>query len=64
MHKQKQQRIHHASDKAVEVTSTPPRVVVERDIKKELDDLLDEVDAVLEENAEAFVEQYEQKGGQ
>lgn len=28
------------------------------------DDLLDEIDAVLEENAQEFVEQYVQKGGQ
>lgn len=27
-------------------------------------DLLDEIDAVLEENAQEFVEQYIQKGGQ
>ena len=33
-------------------------------LKAELDDLLDEVDGVLEENAEEFVKQYVQKGGQ
>ena len=33
-------------------------------IKDELDDLLDEVDAVLEENAEEFVKGYIQKGGE
>ena len=30
----------------------------------ELDDLLDEIDSVLEENAEEFVKSYVQKGGQ
>ncbi len=33
-------------------------------IKSELDDLLDEIDDVLEENAEDFVKSYVQKGGQ
>lgn len=33
-------------------------------IKEELDDLLDEIDSVLEENAEEFVRNYIQKGGQ
>lgn len=33
-------------------------------IKAELDDLLDEIDGVLEENAEEFVRNYVQKGGQ
>ena len=30
----------------------------------EVDDLLDEIDTVLEENAEEFVRNYVQKGGQ
>lgn len=30
----------------------------------EIDDLLDEIDGVLEENAEEFVKGYVQKGGQ
>ena len=33
-------------------------------IKAELDDLLDEIDDVLETNAEDFVKSYIQKGGQ
>lgn len=33
-------------------------------IKGELDDLLDEIDEVLETNAEDFVKSYVQKGGQ
>ena len=33
-------------------------------LKAELDDLLDEIDVVLEENAEEFVRNYVQKGGQ
>ncbi|MGH9064144.1 MAG: ubiquitin-like protein Pup [Acidimicrobiales bacterium] len=33
-------------------------------LKAELDDLLDEIDEVLEDNAEDFVRNYVQKGGQ
>ena len=33
-------------------------------LKAELDDLLDEIDEVLDENAEEFVRAYVQKGGQ
>lgn len=33
-------------------------------LKAELDDLLDEIDTVLEENAEEFVRGYVQKGGE
>ncbi len=33
-------------------------------IKSDLDDLLDEIDEVLEDNAEEFVRNYVQKGGE
>ena len=33
-------------------------------LKAELDDLLDEIDEVLEDNAEDFVRSYVQKGGE
>ena len=33
-------------------------------LKAELDELLDDIDEVLEENAEDFVRSYVQKGGQ
>lgn len=33
-------------------------------LKAELDDLLDEIDGVLESNAEDFVKSYVQKGGE
>lgn len=33
-------------------------------VKAETDDLLDEIDGLLEENAEEFVKSYIQKGGQ
>ena len=33
-------------------------------VLSEVDDLLDEIDSVLEENAEEFVKNYVQRGGQ
>ena len=33
-------------------------------LKEGIDDLLDEIDSVLEDNAEEFVRSYVQKGGQ
>lgn len=52
-------------DHAVEAEEEAP-VVGEtgEKLKAELDDLLDEIDDVLETNAEDFVKSYVQKGGQ
>jgi ubiquitin-like protein Pup len=36
----------------------------ERKTGEQIDDLIDEIDEVLEENAEEFVRSYVQKGGQ
>jgi ubiquitin-like protein Pup len=33
-------------------------------LKEEMDDILEEIDSVLEENAEEFIKSYVQKGGQ
>jgi prokaryotic ubiquitin-like protein Pup len=46
------------ADDAPAVTETGEK------LKAELDDLLDEIDEVLETNAEDFVKSYVQKGGQ
>ncbi len=42
----------------------PPASESGEKLKAELDDLLDEIDDVLETNAEDFVKSYIQKGGQ
>ncbi len=47
-------------DEAVETTEAR----VGEDLTERIDDLLDEIDSVLEENAEEFVKNYVQKGGQ
>ena len=51
------------SDAAVE-EDAPQSTERGEKLKAEIDDLLDEIDEVLEENAEEFVRNYVQKGGQ
>ena len=46
------------------VEETPAGSEQGEKIKAELDDLLDEIDEVLESNAEDFVKSYVQKGGE
>jgi prokaryotic ubiquitin-like protein Pup len=54
-----------APQRTEEVTEEAPASTEKGEkIKAELDDLLDEIDGVLEENAEEFVKSYIQKGGQ
>jgi prokaryotic ubiquitin-like protein Pup len=53
------------TDVETEVEETTPATSERGEkIKAELDDLLDEIDEVLEDNAEEFVRNYVQKGGQ
>ena len=47
-----------------ETTDSPSASERGEELKAELDDLLDEIDEVLETNAEDFVKSYIQKGGQ
>ncbi len=47
-----------------EVVEAPASTEKGEKLKAELDDLLDEIDGVLETNAEDFVKSYVQKGGQ
>mgnify|MGYP001307707158 FL=1 len=58
---QKQRRTSRSDDSEVE--EVEPAATVE-ELKAELDDLLDEIDGVLETNAEEFVKNYVQKGGE
>jgi ubiquitin-like protein Pup len=55
------QRTERANDTAPEVTVDATKG---DQLKADLDDLLDEIDEVLEENAEEFVRNYVQKGGE
>jgi prokaryotic ubiquitin-like protein Pup len=66
MPEQEQKRIQRkgggdrSTDDAGQVSSTSKA----EDLKEEMDEILDEIDAVLEENAEEFVKSYVQKGGE
>jgi ubiquitin-like protein Pup len=51
-------------DRDEEATGGAGQLHAPSDILEDVDGLLDEIDAVLEENAEAFVRGYIQKGGQ
>ncbi len=53
-----------STETEAEVETTPATSERGEKIKAELDDLLDEIDEVLEDNAEEFVRNYVQKGGQ
>ncbi len=59
------QKSKTAQDKTEEVDTAADAVTVTGEkIKADIDDLLDEIDEVLETNAEDFVKSYVQKGGQ
>ncbi|MHB1517066.1 MAG: ubiquitin-like protein Pup [Acidimicrobiales bacterium] len=59
---QKRKATPERADEAVDdVPATSPNG---EKLKAELDDLLDEIDEVLEDNAEEFVRNYVQKGGE
>jgi len=58
-HKQAPERTDEVVEEAAPATSESGEK-----LKAELDDLLDEIDDVLETNAEDFVKSYVQKGGQ
>jgi ubiquitin-like protein Pup len=68
MAEQEQKRKSPAADRTTESTeveeAAPATSERGEKIKAELDDLLDEIDEVLEDNAEEFVRNYVQKGGQ
>lgn len=59
---QKRRQAPTRSDEVVEGVPAPTKQGEK--LKAELDDLLDEIDEVLEDNAEEFVRSYVQKGGQ
>ena len=49
--------------KAAEVEQADATAKGEK-LKEEMDEILDEIDSVLEENAEEFIKSYVQKGGE
>jgi ubiquitin-like protein Pup len=62
---ERQQRKKKAPPPAEEGGSASPEAQVKgKRLKEDMDRLLDEIDNVLEENAEEFIKNYVQKGGQ
>jgi prokaryotic ubiquitin-like protein Pup len=57
------ERAQDREAREAEVTDEAPTARGE-DVAGKIDDLLDEIDSVLEENAEEFVKNYVQKGGE
>ena len=52
------------SDSPTGVAGSPEIVKKGKQLKEDIDTLLDEIDGILEENAEEFVNSYVQRGGQ
>ena len=62
---EQQRKQEAAPTRTEEVVEEAPATTERGDkLKAELDELLDEIDEVLETNAEEFVKSYVQKGGQ
>jgi ubiquitin-like protein Pup len=59
---QKRRQAPARSDEVVETVPAPTKQGEK--LKADIDDLLDEIDEVLEDNAEEFVRSYVQKGGE
>jgi len=62
---EQQRKQRTAPSRTEEVVEEAPATTERGDkLKAELDDLIDEIDEVLETNAEDFVRSYVQKGGE
>ena len=60
---QEQRRVQKREDGGQE-TEQADAAAKGQDLKDEMDEIIDEIDSVLEQNAEEFVKSYVQKGGQ
>ena len=61
---QKQKSTTSRTTEPEQTAEAPPSSASGDRLRAELDDLLDEIDDVLETNAEDFVKSYVQKGGE
>jgi ubiquitin-like protein Pup len=61
-----QQQARRTGDAQTQTTGTAAANLTEKGekLKEEMDALIDEIDEVLEENAEEFVKNYVQRGGE
>lgn len=60
----RQERVQKRTTEARSEEATAVEADTKEELKDDLDALLDEVDGVLEENAEEFVKGYIQRGGE
>ena len=60
----RQQKSNSTDTSAPAETDVASAAETAEKLKADIDDLLDEIDAVLESNAEEFVKNYVQKGGE
>ncbi len=61
---EREQRKRTSPSEDEQVEEIPASTETGEKLKADMDDLLDEIDEVLETNAEDFVKSYIQKGGQ
>ncbi len=61
---QQRKTVRRPEPRREETEATPAVGEKGEQLKKNLDELLEEIDAVLEENAEEFVKNYIQRGGE
>ncbi|MDH5563580.1 MAG: ubiquitin-like protein Pup [Nitrospirota bacterium] len=57
-------RKSNAPQETQDIQANPKVAETGQRLKEEMDDLVDEIDKVLEENATEFVKNYVQKGGE
>jgi prokaryotic ubiquitin-like protein Pup len=62
IHEERRNHRHGRTD--AEQVDQAARAETAEDLKHDLDEIVDEIDSVLEQNAEEFVAAYVQKGGQ
>ncbi len=62
--RRQESRKPNAPQESEEIQANPKVAETGQQLKEEMDDLVDEIDKVLEENAAEFVKNYVQKGGE
>ena len=65
MNRVQEERHHHRHERSEPAaTEQDTHTPAAEDLKHDLDEIMDEIDSVLEQNAEEFVTAYVQKGGE
>lgn len=64
MAEQERKTARHEKPKEEEAAASPAAMEKGKKLKKTIDELLEEIDTVLEQNAEEFVKNYVQRGGE